>query len=153
MSLNSLTVVSTWLNLPSCETSSCWKQLCSFSCHGAHSYWLRLVVSQVTHTHTDPHILRVWHTVITRISKTKNEISNLDRVTVSSWKLYASEHIEISAYWSHLYPVCLRPPLVCCRCGSSTLLWNHSGPLHLQQSVSWVSGQNQTGHYLFSSFF
>lgn len=29
-------------------------------------------------THTDPHILRVWHTVITRISKTKNEISNLD---------------------------------------------------------------------------
>lgn len=51
--------------------------------------------------HTDAHILRVWHTVITRISKTKNEISNLDNtviVIVSSWKLYASEHIEISAY-------------------------------------------------------
>lgn len=48
-----------------------------------------------THTHTDPHRLAYCNY---QNIKNKNEISNLDRVIVSSWKRYASEHKEISAY-------------------------------------------------------
>lgn len=34
---------------------------------------------------------------------------------------------------------------LCCRCGRGALLWYHTGPLHLQQPVSRLPGQNQTG--------
>lgn len=34
---------------------------------------------------------------------------------------------------------------LCRRCGRGALLWDHSGPLHLQQPVGRLPGQNQTG--------
>ena len=51
MSIESLTVVCTWLSSPSWGISRCWRRPSSSSCHGARSCWRKPVASQVTNAH------------------------------------------------------------------------------------------------------
>lgn len=144
---NSLTDC-TWQSSPSWGISSCWRRRFSSSCPGAHSCWLRLAVSQVTpraHTHTHARL----HT---RCPTSLQKQGRLCKQTiVPCWYQHIFFFFFFLFKWNcvvggcSVRTVCPTRWSLCCRCGRSALLRHHSGPLHLQQPVGRLPGQNQTG--------